>query len=212
MTNHTPRSRNNNDAFVESKQVLISPSMFVGFLMTCVFVLFAAGCSMWGPSETVYQTVSVPTLSPGEAVPVPENEVILTVTGKIGVPNQGDAILMDQQTIEEVGLVEFEVHDPFENRPILYRGVLMSDLLELWQVADDVDTVRLTALNDYQVDVPIEDFQQYPVLFAMQADGVYMESSYRGPAMLVYPLDQYDLDIVSIKSRWIWQIASVELL
>lgn len=191
-----------------SKQMLRIVSTIVGLLMMLVL---SAGCSMWGPSKVIYETVSVPTLNPGEAVPLPNNEVILTVTGKVGTTNEGNAILMDKETIEDVGLIEYEVHDPFENRPIIYRGVLMSDLLALWQVPDDVETIRLTALNDYQVDIPIEDFQQYPVLFAMQADGAYMEPSYRGPAMLVYPLDQYDFDIVSVKSRWIWQIKAIEL-
>jgi hypothetical protein len=103
------------------------------------------------------------------------------------------------------------VHDPFEDRRIVYQGVLMSELLKLWQVEESATVAQLTALNDYQIDVPLEDFYQYPVLFAMQADGVIMAPDYRGPAMLVYPLDDFAFDLISNKRRWIWQIKSIEL-
>jgi hypothetical protein len=78
-------------------------------------------------------------------------------------------------------------------------------------VEESATVAQLTALNDYQIDVPLEDFYQYPVLFAMQADGVTMTPDYRGPAMLVYPLDDFAFDLISNKRRWIWQIKSIEL-
>lgn len=174
-------------------------------------VVLMAGCGQAVSSDVIYEVVTSGTLEPGEAIPVPQDEVILTVSGKVGTTNGDEMIMMDQSSIEAVGLVEYDVHDPFEDRSIRYRGVLMSDLLALWQAAPEVEMVRFTALNDYQIDISIEDFQQYPVLFAMQADGVYMEPSYRGPAMLVYPLDDYEFDIIAIKRRWIWQIKSIEL-
>jgi len=141
---------------------------------------------------------------------MPQQEVILTVRGEIGMANDGESIMMDRPTIEDVGLVEYSVQDPFSGYQILYRGVLMRDLFALWQVAENVQTVRLTALNDYQIDIPIEDFHNYPILFAMQADGVYMEPDYQGPAMLVYPVDNYEFDEIAIKRRWIWQIKMIE--
>lgn len=74
---------------------------------------------------------------------------------------------MDRSTIEQVGLVEYQVQDPFEERPITYRGVLMRDLLELWQVHDDVEQIKFVALNDYEVEIPAEEFYTYPILFAL---------------------------------------------
>jgi hypothetical protein len=43
----------------------------------------------------------------------------------------------------------------------------------------------------------------------MQADGVYMEPDYQGPAMLVYPVNDYKFDLITIKRRWIWQIKQI---
>lgn len=180
-------------------------------LTLIVIMLLISGCQANATSERTYDIVATGTLTPGESIPTPQDEVMLTVRGKVGTTNREATIVMDQKTIEAVGLVEYSVHDPFEDRSVVYQGVLMSDLLELWQVSDDVTTARFSALNDYHIDIPLEDFYQYPVLFALQADGVYMEPSYRGPAMLVYPLDDYEFDLIGIKRRWIWQIASIEL-
>jgi hypothetical protein len=110
-----------------------------------------------------------------------------------------------------VGVVEYTVTDPFEERPITYRGVLMRDLLTLWQVEEDASQVHLIALNDYKIDIPLAEFNQYPILFALQADGVYMAPDYRGPAMLVYPVDQYKFDVIDVQRKWIWQIKAIDI-
>lgn len=179
-------------------------------LLLFLLILPGMGCTQIVDYDQVYTRVTEGVLHPGDLIPTPQQETILTVSGEIGTANDGDAIIMDRPTIEGVGLVEYSVQDPFADRQILYRGVLMRDLFALWQVADNAQTVHLTALNDYQIDIPIEDFHNYPILFAMQADGVYMERDYQGPAMLVYPVDDYEFDTIAIKRRWIWQIKSIE--
>lgn len=183
------------------------------FLIIALFVLSWAvlSCKSAPAFEDVYHVVAAATLKPGVAIPPPQQELLLTVTGKIKNVNHEDAIQMDRTTIEAVGLVEYTVTDPFEQRPIRYRGVLMRDLLNLWQVADDATIAQLTALNDYKIDIPLDEFRQYPILFALQADGVYMEPDYRGPAMIVYPVDQYQFEPLAVQRKWIWQIKAINI-
>lgn len=176
-----------------------------------VLLLFVTACASAPVFEQVYKIVSTATLQPGAPIPAPEQEVLLTVTGKIGIANSDNAIVMDRAALEQAGLVEYSVTDPFEERSILYRGVLMRDLLALWQVAADARTVRIRALNDYKIDIPIDDFRHYPILFALQADGVDLQPDYRGPAMLVYPLDQYEFDLIAVQRNWIWQIKTIDI-
>jgi hypothetical protein len=168
------------------------------------------GCLERVVSDNIYEVVEPGTLAPGDPIPLPQADAFLTISGKIGTTNQGDGIVMNRDILESVGVVEYDVHDPFEDRSIVFRGVLMSDLLGVWQVSDEAEVARFTALNDYRIDVPIDDFYQYPVLLALQADGAYMTPDYRGPAMLVYPLNDYEFDLVGIKRKWIWQIKSIE--
>lgn len=183
------------------------------YIAVVLITLLSAACApAAAPAPTaVYSVVSESTLQAGSAIPAPAGEPILTVTGKIGTTNVDDTIQMDMAAIESLRLVDYTVTDPFENRTITYRGPLMSDLLALWQVADDATTLHVVALNDYAVDVPMSDLRQYPVIFAVQADGEYMPVSTRGPAMLVYPYDDFEFEHSVYNDYWAWQIASIDV-
>ena len=50
-----------------------------------------------------------------------------------------------------------------------------------------------------------------PVLLAMQADGIYMAVEDRGPAMLVFPYDQFHFDRPAYDAYWVWQIKTIHV-
>jgi hypothetical protein len=177
-----------------------------------IFALMLSACSPGAANPTpAYTVVSEGTLNAGDVIPVPSGDVILTVTGKIGTTNVDDSIQMDVATIEALGQVDYSLTDPFEDVETSFRGVLMSDLLDVWQLTEDATSLHMVALNDYAIDVPISDVRSYPVIFALQQNGEYMPVSTRGPAMLVYPYAEYDLDPAVYNDFWIWQIKSVEV-
>lgn len=161
--------------------------------------------------EAIYTIVTPGTLSPGQPIPIPQGEIILTVAGKVGRTNVGETIQMDREMIEALGTVSYRVEDPFERVERTFEGVLMTDLLELWQVPDDAQNLLFTALDDYQVQIPIDKFRDYPVLFALKTDGEYMQPDYRGPAMLVLPYEHYEFDRIYTDEFWIWQIESIQV-
>jgi hypothetical protein len=178
--------------------------------------LALVGCSPASSSPTptaIYTTVSQPTLKKGDPIPVPKGDVILKVTGNTETRNIEDdkSIQMDLATLESMGLVDYTVNDPFEKKDITYRGVLMSTLLDVLQVSSTAKTLHIVALNDYAVDVPIQDLRNYPVIFALKADGEYMPISTHGPAMLVYPYNDFTFDQAVYNNYWIWQIASIDV-
>jgi hypothetical protein len=184
----------------------------IALLFCCVLLTLVAACgSTPATPDAVYKKVSDATLKGGDPVPAPAQDVVLTVTGAIGTTNADDAIEMDLPTIESVGLVDYTVNDPFENKVITYQGVLMSDLLKVWQVDASATTLHLVALNDYSVDVPIADIQKYPIIFALKSEGEYMPVATHGPAMLVYPYDHFEFDKAIYNDFWIWQIKSIEV-
>jgi hypothetical protein len=178
-------------------------------LVSVLLLLVLAACS--SNTAPIYQKVTDGKLKAGDAIPAPTGDSILQISGKIGTKNAGDSIKMDMPTIESVGLVDYKVNDPFEKKPTTFRGVLMSALLDLWKVDKDATTLEMVALNDYKVDVPISDLRKYPVIFAVQQDGQYMPVSTRGPAMLVYPYDNFQFDRQKYDDYWIWQIKSINV-
>jgi hypothetical protein len=181
---------------------------------------FVASCTPTPTSVTPtpgYKQVTEATLKKGDAIPEPTGDVILTVTGKIGTHNVGEEIQMDLATIESLGLVDYTLIDPFdmtddtEKKPVTFQGPLMANLLDLWQVPDDATTLHIAALNDYSADVPIKDLRTYLVIFALKADGVYMPVADRGPAMLVYPYNDFTFDKNVYNDYWVWQIKSIDV-
>jgi hypothetical protein len=184
----------------------INPRMLLALLGLSMIGLLAA-CR---PSAT-YTRVTEGELSAGDDIPAPTEDVVVTVTGKIDHPNVDDSIQMDIPTIESVGLVDYKMTDPFENVDVTFRGPLMSELLDLWGVPADATILHMVALNDYSVDVPISDLREYPVIFAIMQNSAYMPIETRGPAMLVYPYDDFEFDRALYDNYWIWQIKSIEV-
>ena len=179
------------------------------FRFVFLIILTVVACST--PTKTVYTEVTKGTLKAGDKIPVPTKDVILTVTGKIGTTNKDNAIKMDLPTVESVGLVDYKVTDPFEKKDAVFRGPLMNNLLDLWQISKEATKLHIVALNDYVVDVPIAEVRKYPVVFALQQDGQYMPVSTRGPAMLVFPYNDFQFNQTVFNDYWAWQIKTIEV-
>lgn len=185
---------------------------FVKAILALSMILIMGGaCSSNVAEVEVYKVLSDGTLSAGASIPTPTEDVVLTVTGLVGTTNIEERIEMDTPMLESLRTVEYTVTDPFEQNQVAYSGVLVSDLLDLWQVPAEATTLVVSALDDYQAEVPIEDLRKYPVVYAMKADGVPMPTSTRGPAMLVFPYDHFEFDEQRYNDYWVWQIKSIEV-
>lgn len=180
-------------------------------LLLIVSSALTFSCRSNPATDPIYQVISETTLTAGAAVPPPQEEVILTIHGKVGIANRENKIEMDRPTIEAVGKIAYTVDDPFEERQIRYTGVLMANLLDLWQIDKTATTLHLTALNDYHTEIAISELREYPVMLALEADGQYMQPDYRGPAMIVYPIHHYEFHVSEVRAKWIWQLQTIEV-
>ena len=192
------------------------PAFLITILLILVIALAACGKDedkeeSQATQEPVYTIVKAGSLKPGDSIPAPAGDVVLTVTGSVRNFNDGNSIVMDVSTIESVGEVEYTVNDPFEEVEVTYGGVLMRDLIALWDVDPEATTLSFLALNDYQVDVSLKDVLDYPVVFAMKRNSEYMPVSTRGPAMLVFPYDDFEFDKTVYNDYWVWQIKSIDI-
>ncbi len=168
----------------------------------------AAGESL-GPGIT---RVAEATLEAGDEVPAPEGRTLLTLTG-VPVTNVGDSLALDRETLESIGMVEYTVDDrQAEGRDVVFTGPLVRDLLAVAGIEEgDATTLHTVALNDYSVDVPIEDAYELPVMLAVLADGEPMSVARYGPTRFVYPTEGFDLDPTVYDPRWIWQLATIDV-
>ena len=184
------------------------PLLILAAMLVAVLAIVACG---GGSSAAPYETVSSASISRGDSIPAPTGEVILTLMGDLEVTNSGDTLRLDMPTLEGFGLVKYTVNDPWLEATNSYTGVLMSDLSKVLGASGASTSIRITALDDYSVDIRLVDVEKWPILLATRINGEYMDIENSGPTRVIYPHDTFpDIDKVETKTQWIWNIKSVE--
>ncbi|EBV3599976.1 hypothetical protein DOI34_25780 [Salmonella enterica subsp. enterica serovar Virchow] len=91
------------------------------------------------------------------------------------------------------------------------KGPLLRDLLKRYNVTGR--TARATALDAYQIDIPVEDLTAYNVVLATEIDGKQLSIRDLGPLWVVYPLGEHpELRTPVFESRSIWQVNALQML
>lgn len=146
------------------------------------------------------------TVAPAHALEAPGGPVILTVDGKITVTNASDGTAtFDRAMIEALGVTEIVTETLWTDGPIRFEGARVRDLLTA--VGAQGTSVHAIAINDYGVDIPISDFQDYDVIMAYRANGKTMRIRDKGPLWIIYPWDDMpELRDEVHHERAIWQL------
>lgn len=93
-----------------------------------------------------------------------------------------------------------------------FEGVLMRDLLALMPHHEPAETVVAGALNDYEVEIPMEDFIRFDVILAHSMNGTRLTSRDKGPWWIIYPRDDHDeLQDIRYDTRWVWQLNRLDI-
>jgi len=175
----------------------------VTFCLICIgFFLVACQSTSTG---TMYRVISQPSIKPGDSVPKPAGSPVLTLKGMISNTNGTERLDFDMQTLEQLGLIEYEVDDPFLKRVVAYRGPLLRDVLAVAGVSTNAKELFATALNDYQTTIPLE-VNKWPVIIATFRDGKLMSIEEDGPLEIVFPSKHFDIDPMKYNQMWVWQL------
>lgn len=99
-----------------------------------------------------------------------------------------------------------------KDRQIIFQGVKVEDILKIAGARGK--TLRMSALNDYWVDIPITDVNTYGIILADTMDGKKLKTRNFGPYFVIYPLDDYPtkLNSPTYLSRFIWQVNRITVL
>lgn len=148
-------------------------------------------------------------LATGPAFPGP---ILLTVTGlDPALYDQGRAEF-DQSALEALGTASFTTGSVWTTGTHRFEGVPLLRLARSLGLAADA-IVRLHALNDYEVEIPLAELQDGAPILAHLFDGKPMSVRDKGPIWLVYP---YDADpaayqTVTTFTRSVWQLDRIEV-
>ena len=133
-------------------------------------------------------------------------KVVLTIKGAA----RGKIFRFDLDALEKLGLIRYTSKNIWYDKPVTYEGVLGSKLLDFIGVPPGATKMKMRALNDYVVKIPIEDFRRWPVMLALKLNGKYMSVREKGPIWVVYPNHLHpELDSRSYQGKWIWQLMEI---
>lgn len=104
----------------------------------------------------------------------PKDRPLLEVTGKIKVTNDGEKATFDLALLESIGVVKTKTSTAWTEGTPQFEGIMLKTLLE--RLGASGDAVIAVALNDYKVEIPIADFQRYPVILAYRMNGELLKS------------------------------------
>ena len=133
-------------------------------------------------------------------------DVLLEVTGKISITNDdpGKAVF-DRALLDRFPRVTIQTHTPWTDGLVTFEGFLVRDLIKA--VGASGETLKATAINDYAIDIPLEDFRKYDAIIADTKNGARMTVRDKGPLWIIYPWDSVpELKNEIYHSRSIWQL------
>jgi hypothetical protein len=143
-------------------------------------------------------------------LPPPRGEVLLTVTGRIEHTTAPGRAEFDRAMLEALGVHTIRTSTVWTDGVLTFEGPLLCDVLD--RVGARGNRLNARALNDYWVEIPVEDCRKYPVLLALKRDGRELQRRDKGPIWIVYPRDEHaELRAEQINTRWIWQLDRLEV-
>ncbi|MGA0540511.1 oxidoreductase [Neotabrizicola sp. VNH66] len=151
-----------------------------------------------------------PALAGAGTLPEPTGPVILTVSGGIGNTNAPGVARFDLDMLRSLGTREISTSTIWTQGTQDFVGVPMEAVLAA--VDAKGATIAARAVNDYEVLIPVEAWDQNGPILAFERNGKLMSVREKGPLWVVYPYDSsVDLQTEVIYSRSIWQLDRIEI-
>lgn len=152
----------------------------------------------------------LPWAVPSAALERPSGPVVLTIRGA-GQPGPTEASF-DMAMLAALPQHRIVTQTPWYSKPRSFSGPLMREVLAA-AGAMGGERARLVALNDYRVEIPLDDVRRQDVILARLLDDKPMSVREKGPLFVMYPFDREPQLRTSLYfSRCVWQLKSIELL
>jgi len=135
-------------------------------------------------------------------------ETILTVTVKLADGTEMSTEFT-REDLQAVGITSVYTGNDYVDGLVEFEGPLMRDLM-MAVGGQKAKIARLSAVNDYTVEVDVEEFFNYNVIIALRQNGEALSLRDKGPIWLIYPMsDHVELQEPAFNSRLIWQLDRV---
>lgn len=152
------------------------------------------------PATDPVATVSPAPLRAGEPVPTPSGRAVLELEVA------GRSVPFDLATLRRMGLVELRVFEPWVKKDLTFHGVWLTDVLAV-AGAPAGSSVRITALDDYVVELPAADLEGV-LLVTSDGAGRDLAVADGGPTRIVF---RAGARAGENADRWIWSLRTIDV-
>lgn len=160
--------------------------------------------SMWLSAEAANATTQIPKEC--------KRDAFLTITGNIGRTTNSASNSYEMSEREFLALPASTVttSTPWTSKSD-FVGPLLSKVLG--EVEAKGKKLRLTALDDFSVEVDADYLEKYGTILAARKDGVRLTTRDFGPIFLMYPRDSFreELDTPAAMAYLVWQLCRIEV-
>jgi hypothetical protein len=164
----------------------------------------------FGLSTLAFLLLLAPAGVAGEGLPPPQGPVLLSVSGRIAHVTAPGRAEFDRAALQRLGLHTVRTTTVWTDGVGTFEGPLLCDVLD--RVGAEGKVLVARALNDYAVEIPVEDCRKYPVVLALTLDGRELHRRDKGPIWIVYPRDDHaELRSEQVNTRWVWQLDRLEV-
>jgi hypothetical protein len=130
--------------------------------------------------------------------------VILSLRGKV----RGGSVDFDARALAALGTATVRTRTQWLAEPATWSGVPLARVLASVDAAGQ--TLRMRALNDYSVTVPVADVPRYAPILAGKMDGKVLGVRERGPLIVIYPFDSFpEINTQVFYDRAVWQLREI---
>lgn len=138
-------------------------------------------------------------------------DIILEITGNIGNTNTDKkSAVFDRKLLAQFKPVVISTTTPWTDGVVRFEGILIRDLMHSVKAQGTI--LNATAINEYSIDIPFEDFQKYRVILAYKKNDKIMSLRDQGPFWVIYPWDDNpELKNELYHSRSIWQLKTINV-
>lgn len=162
----------------------------------------------------------------GYSLPPATGTIVLTVSGNITLTNSkavntnskaaDSSVLTEPNAVFDLALLralpqaEVLTHNPWFAGQNLFRGPLGSTLVQAVG-AQQASSVRVASINGFMAEIPLSDFMQYEIIFALEMNQRQLKIRDLGPVFVIYPFDAYpNLKTEMHYNRSVWQVNRLE--
>jgi len=163
-----------------------------------------------GAALLAWAISTTPGLARADGLEPPAGEVVLTLSGQLSRTNADGVAEFDLAMLDALPQRETVTATPWHDGRHSFSGPTLSALIDA--VGATGGSLHIVALNDYAIDLPMEDALTIPVILATRIDEEEIPVRDKGPLFVIYPFDeQPELFNEIYFNRSVWQVGSIEV-